>query len=150
AISWIWAFRFLGRSASCQSREFRTLFLRSLFLHGEYIEAHIEHSDVNGNHYLVDGAGLVFVGLFFRGSRAAARWMNTGKQMVVDEIHSQVWPDGVDFEQSIAYHRLVLEGFLFSYLYLRSAGEDVPDEAWARLERMIEFVAAYTKPNGLV
>jgi uncharacterized heparinase superfamily protein len=149
ATSWIWAFYFLGRAAACQSREFRTLFLKSLFLHGEYIAGHIEQSDANGNHYLVDGVGLVFIGLLFRGAPAAAAWLDEGRRMVVDEIQTQAWPDGVDFEQSVSYHRLVLEAFLLSYLCLRIGGQHVPDEAWTRLEKMIEFVAAYTKPNGL-
>src|SRR5262249_11951425 len=135
--------------AACRSPRFRSLFLRNLFLHGEYIASHIEASDVNGNHYLVDGAGLVFVGSVFSGAPAAEEWLRTGARMVVDEIANEVWPDGVDFEASIAYHRLVLEAFLFSYCCLQAADRKVPDSALAKLERMIEFVAAYTKPNGL-
>src|SRR6185312_10913620 len=55
----------------------------------------------------------------------------------------------VDFEQSTAYHRLVLEGFATAYLLLEKHGERVPREAWSRLERMCDYVDAYTKPNGL-
>ena len=47
----------------------------------------------------------------------------------------------MDFEQSTAYHRLVLEAFFTSYALLRRHGEPVPDECWSRLERMCEFVA---------
>ena len=149
AISWAWGLRYFGRAAACRSREFRSLFLRSLFLHGEYIAAHVETADLNGNHYLVDGAGLVCLGLLFGGIGPASGWLETGRQMVFDEMQSQVWPDGVDFEQSIAYHRLVLETFLITYVWLTQAGNLVPQTAWKRLERMLEFVCAYTKPNGL-
>jgi uncharacterized heparinase superfamily protein len=148
AVSWIWAFRYFADAPSCRSHEFRSAFLRSLFLHGEYVASNVEMSDINGNHYTVDGVGLVFLGLIFRGAAAAAKWLEAGKDIVYGEILSQVWPDGVDFEQSVAYHRLVLESFLTSYVCLRTAGEGVPRAAWERLERMLEFVSAYTKPNG--
>jgi len=39
--------------------------------------------------------------------------------------------------------------FLTSYLLLERHGETVPAPQLERLARMIEFVAAYTKPNGL-
>ena len=105
-------------------------------------------ADVNGNHYLCDGVGLVFLGCFFHPARRAARWRAIGRAIVEQEIFNQTTADGVDFEQSTAYHRLVLEAFLTSYELLRRHGETVPAACWARLERMCEFVQAYTKPDG--
>jgi len=149
AVSWIWAFYFMADAPACRDRAFRSLFLRSLFLHGEFVATHLERADLNGNHYLCDGVGLVFLGGLFGASARGRRWLATGRDLVVSEIFNQVTPDGVDFEQSTAYHRLVLEGFATSYLLLKAHGEHVPPEAWRRLERMSEYVSAYAKPNGL-
>jgi hypothetical protein len=149
AISWIWGFYFMAGSRACLDPTFRRVLLRSLFLHGEFVFVHLEKGDVNGNHYLSDGAGLVFLGLFFRHTPSGRRWLKLGKSIVLDEIFRQVSEDGVDFEQSTAYHRLVLELFLTSYLLLEKYGERVAEPNLERLERMLEFVAAYTKPNGL-
>ena len=66
------------------------------------------------------------------------------------EIFNQTTEDGVDFEKSTAYHRLVLEAFLTCGLLLDLHGEPPPPEWRARLERMLEFVEAYVKPDGLV
>ena len=99
----------LGR---VRRRRFRGAFLRALYLHGEYVATHIERSDVNGNHYLCDAVGLVFIGAFFRASRRDARWLEAGRADDVAEIFNQTSEDGVDFEKSTAYHRLVLEAFL--------------------------------------
>jgi uncharacterized heparinase superfamily protein len=147
AVSWIWAFAFIAESAACADRDVRSLLLRSLYLHGEFIATHLETSDVNGNHYLCDGVGLVFLGTLFPTPRAG-RWLAAGRDIVVGEIDRQVSSDGVDFEKSTAYQRLVLECFLTSYLLLDRHGDRVPADAWARVERMLEYVAAYTKPNG--
>jgi len=149
AVSWIWGFYFFAESEACASPSFRSALLRSLYLHGDYIASHLEKADVNGNHYLCDAVGLVFVGALFRDSPAGRRWLATGSEIVTTEIEQQVSEDGVDFEQSTAYHRLVLEAFTTSYQMLRLAGQTIPAGAWSRLERMCEYVAAYLKPNGM-
>ena len=78
-VSWLWAFYYFAESPACRSAEFRSRFLRSLFLHGEHIATHIERSDVNGNHYLCDGVGLVFLGVFFGRTRRGRRWLDAGR-----------------------------------------------------------------------
>jgi hypothetical protein len=149
AMSWIWGFHFFADSRSCADPSFRARLLKALYLHGEFLHANVERADINGNHYLTDGVGLVFLGAFFHDAPEGRRWLEAGRAIVVDEIVNQVSDDGVDFEQSTAYHRLVLEGFLTSYLLLERAGVKIPPEALRRLESMCDYVAAYTKPNGL-
>lgn len=150
AISWIWGVHFFAASPSCTDRAFRERMLKSLFLHGEFVHANIERSEVNGNHYLTDGVGLVFLGGFFGMCDSGRAWLAAGRQILVDEIESQVTDDGVDFEMSTAYHRLVLEAFLTSYVLLDRLNVPAPRSAIARLQRMCDFVAAYTKPDGRV
>jgi len=108
AVSWIWGFHFFAGSDACRNREFRSRFLRALFLHGQFVVKHLEKADLNGNHYLCDGVGLVFLGTFFRRAHAARGWLTLGRSIVEQEIFTQTSRDGVDFEQSTAYHRLVL------------------------------------------
>lgn len=148
AASWVWAFHLFQSSPLLRDGTFRELFLRALFLHGEFIHRNLEYSEVRGNHYLVDGVGLLFCGSLFRGAPAPERWWAEGRRIVLDEMLLQVSPDGVDFEQSVAYHRLVLEAFMTAYELLRIHGERIPDAQWRRLERMCEVVAAVTKPDG--
>ncbi len=150
AVSWIWGFYYMSGSAACASPAFRSEFLRVLYLHGQFVETYIERADLNGNHYLCDGVGLVFIGAFFRTTKNGERWLTLGRGIIFDEIFSQTTEDGVDFEKATAYHRLVLEAFLTCGLLLDLHGEP-PAPAWrTRLERMFEFVEAYVKPDGLV
>jgi len=148
AVSWIWGFYFMGASAACAAPAFRGAFLRALYLHGEYIATHIERSDVNGNHYLCDAVGLVFLGSLFRSTAKGRRWLATGRDMIAAEMFNQTSDDGVDFEKSTPYHRLVLEALLTCGILLTRHGEPL-EPAWqSRLERMLEFVEAYVKPDG--
>lgn len=149
AVNWMWGFHFFAGSPACGSPAFRERLLGSLHLHGEWIATHLEKGPVNGNHYLSDAVGLVFLGTFFRGTPKGRGWLDAGRAIVLDEMLVQVTEDGVDFEASTAYHRLVLELFLTAYQLLRLHGETIPPAQWQRLERMFEFVEAYVKPDGL-
>ncbi|HJZ78057.1 MAG TPA: alginate lyase family protein [Vicinamibacterales bacterium] len=150
AVSWIWGFHFMNGAQACASAEFRDGFVRALYLHGDYVATHIERADVNGNHYLSDAVGLVFLGTFFRSTVKGQRWLKTGREMIEAEIFNQTSGDGVDFEKSTAYHRLVLEAFLSCGVLMARQGEPFTDAWQERLERMLEFVEAYVKPDGRI
>jgi Heparinase II/III-like protein/Heparinase II/III N-terminus len=143
--SWTWLLRACGRSEAWADPSFRDRFLRSLYLHGDFVERNIERSDINGNHYTADAAGLVVAGLML----GVPRWSDAGWTILVEELPRQVHPDGVDFEASSAYHRLVGELFALPALLRQSHGLDVPAEYVERVQGMARFTQAYTGPDGL-
>jgi len=144
-LSWSWLLGAFGHSEAWRDDGFRSRFLRTLWLHGDYTARHLERSDVNGNHLTADAAGLVFAGLLF-GQEA---WATDGWRMLAEELPRQVHEDGVDFEASAAYHRLACELFLLPTLYREQLGLDVPAPYRARLAAMGRFTAAILHPDGL-
>jgi hypothetical protein len=149
-LTWTWFFHVFHDSASWSDRDFRARFLSSLFLHGDFTSRHLERSDVNGNHYTANAAGLVFAGLFFGEGDAPMRWQQLGWDILCDELPKQVYPDGVDFEGSVAYHRLVLELFLLPALFRKKMGMDVSADFSNRVVAMARFTAAYCRLDGSV
>ncbi|HUP33392.1 MAG TPA: alginate lyase family protein [Gaiellaceae bacterium] len=147
-LTFTWLFHALAGAEAWRDPSFRFRFLRAVYLHGDFVARNLELSDVNGNHLDADAAGLVFAGLFFGSGRAPARWGRTGWSLLLRELPRQVTPDGVDFEMSTAYHRLVTELFLLPALLRRAHGLDVPAWYLDRLEAMARFAAAYTRPDG--
>jgi hypothetical protein len=113
-------------------------------------ERYLEYSDVNGNHCTADAAGLVVAGLFFGRGRNAVRWLNSGWELLCQELPRQVLPDGADFEGSLAYHRLVLELFLLPALYRQKCGLAVPAAYQERLIAMARFTRAYCRDDGTI
>jgi uncharacterized heparinase superfamily protein len=150
-LTWSWFFHVFHNSQAWADEAFRTRFLRMLYLHGDFTARNLEKSDVNGNHYTADASGLVFAGLFF-GERgwAAAHWHALGWQILNEEMAKQVFPDGVDYEASVPYHRLVLELFLFPALYRIKRGMEIPVAYRDRLLAMARFTAAYSRADGSV
>lgn len=146
--TWSWLFHVFAGSPSWSDERFRCDFLACLYLHGDFTRRHIEKADINGNHYTADLAGLVMGGHFFGDFGDARRWREIGWAGLQEEITKQVFADGVDFEASCAYHRLVLELFLWPALFRLTCGEEVPTPYVERLLAMSRFVAAYSRADG--
>lgn len=148
--SWTWFFHVFSESEAWIDSGFRNRLLCTIFLHGHFTEHHLERSDINGNHYTANAAGLVFAGLFFGTGKAAKRWQQRGWQILCEELPRQVSPDGVDFEGSVHYHRLVTELFSLPALYREKCGFDIPSFYRERIVAMARFTSIYTRPNGTV
>jgi hypothetical protein len=151
AVNWLWGYHyFVGRSPALTD-EFLLRFDKSLLAHGRHIIGNLERSaGLASNHYLSDLVGLVYLGLMCPQFREARKWREVGLRELWREMRRQVHADGVDFEASISYHRLVAELFLSAILLGRLHGVTVPADVMARLEKMIELVLHYTRPDGTV
>src|SRR5439155_3527604 len=147
-ITWTWFFHVFCRAPAWAEPGFRARFMRTLYLHGEFTERYIQRSDINGNHFTADATALVCAGLFLGKGEAPSRWAEQGWRMLCEELPRQVLPDGVDFEASIAYHRLVLELFFLAARYREACGFTVPDDYRDRVIGMARFALAYTRPDG--
>jgi len=151
AVNWIWGWHFIKDSQTV-SDEFKLNFLKCLYLHGRFIYQNLEDMEkiggVNSNHLISNGTGLIYLGIFLRGRRESRKWLKMGLKSLLDELKNQVYPDGVDYESSISYHRLVTELFLSATLLCLKNGISFPELYMKRLEKMIEFVMYYTKPDG--
>jgi len=145
--TWVWLYRVLAEAPSWHDREFRIRFLRALYLHLQFIRQNLEISDINGNHLIADAAALVAGGAFF-GSGKPRQWLGVGWRLLNREIQVQVFPDGVDFEGSIPYHRLVAELLFYAAAAIEEDGDTVPPPFRDNLSRMADYISAYTRPDG--
>jgi Heparinase II/III-like protein/Heparinase II/III N-terminus len=123
--------------------------MESLLLHGRFIRSHLEWSEARGNHYLSEVVGLLMVAALFPG-REGRGWALWASRELVGEMEHQVRPDGTAHEASTSYHRLVTELFLCgTHAADALAPGSIPAWYRERLERMLDFVRDYTRPDGL-
>jgi hypothetical protein len=125
-------------------------FLLRLFQeHGNYICDHLEFSHIaTSNHYLSDVVGLLWLGEFLPEFRDCEYWQNLGSVEMLEEMDKQVLADGADYEASTGYHRFVLELFLYTFVFCRLNEEEIEQEHWDKLHRMLIYVRAYLRPDG--
>ena len=151
----LWGY-LLIEDAPAVSDEFRACLAAAFFEHGQFVLFNLEHgirgngSIVNGNHYLTNVVGLLHLGLLCSGFAPAETWRAIGVTALIEEMDRQVHADGVDFESSISYHRLVLELMVAGALLCRLNGLELPHRFWAKLEKMFDFILWVTRPDGKV
>lgn len=145
--AWAWAFHFLhGSPALTEARQRR--WLTSIYEHARFVEENLEHTARSGNHLIADAVGLVYAGVGFPSFRDAPRWLASGAAILNDEVPRQVYADGVDYEGSSSYHRMVLELVADAALLARRAGRPLSPKVEQRVEAMAAYSRAVTGPDG--
>jgi heparinase II/III-like protein len=148
ALNWTWALA-LAPGALLADRAFASQWLRALVAHGRFIAANLEKgAGPASNHYVADLMGLLVLGTLFRGAPEADGWHALAVAEIERENALQTGPDGVDYEASIAYHRLKTEMAIVALALARRGGAAVGGLA-DRGRLMARYAAHYIKPNGL-
>ena len=112
SLSWIWVDQLLAGADECA--EFRSELAPALAFHGRYIERYLSTYFSPNTHLLGEAVALFFLGTLYPQMPRAARWKESGWQIVLHEAERQVRPDGVYFEQSLHYHVYALDFFLYA------------------------------------
>jgi hypothetical protein len=151
ACNWMWAWWAFKDKEVLWTTEFHDKFLRSMWQHGWYIEKNLENKGgIETNHYLADIVGLLFIGVMFPQFKDAEKWKKLGIKEITRCMEEMVYEDGVSFENSTAYQRLVLELFTYSAILCKNNNIDLPSGFWNRLERMFEFILHAMRPDGVM
>ena len=150
-VNWLWGYYFFHTSPALHDAAFLLPFFKSLLIHGRHIRRNLERSALfTGNHYLSNIVALVYLGYLLPEFKEAERWRTFGLRELEREMFKQVYADGVNFEASVSYHRLVLEMSLSATILAQLHGHTFSSQYLARLEKMVEFILYATEPDGTV
>lgn len=113
----------------------------SIFEQYGYLSGHLEKETL-GNHYFENLKTLVLCALFLGDTQSLPIYLDAFRK----ECREEILPDGMHFELSPMYHKIVLEGLLRVAVGLRQA-----QMADAQLERMVRDMlsAAWSMERGL-
>ena len=140
SLSWIWVDHLLA--GTTEYAELRSEISPALAFHGRYIERYLSTYFSPNTHLLGEAVALFFLGTLYPQMPGAARWQESGWQIVLNEAGRQVRPDGVYFEQSLYYHVYALDFFLYARLLAARNGMEIPPAYDAVLGRMLDVVVA--------
>ncbi len=97
------------------------LCLKIIYEHAVHIAHHFEYRyDLSSNHYLANVAGLLFACAYLPATIQTDYWLALAAQEVAKSFETQFLPDGGNFEQSTAYHRLSGEMIVWSFALIRA------------------------------
>lgn len=146
--TWAWAFAYF-RGSPVFDRETCLAFLKGLWSHGRYLDAHIERH-VPNNHLLLEAKALAMLGLLFPEFKESRAWQRRGLKLLYRELKAQVCPDGVHGERSTHYHRVITGELLELMVLMENLGLPFDPALVATLNRMVEFELWVTKPSGQI
>lgn len=137
-VTWI---SYYGYVEGAVDEAFRQKFLSSLHAQYVHLAGHLE-KDILGNHYFEDLKSLVLAALFFKDDAVLEKALRDLKA----ECQEEILPDGMHFELSPMYHKIIFEGMLRVAAALRGAGRK-DGEIEAYLQPMLD--AAFSLEEGL-
>jgi hypothetical protein len=91
-----------------KAREHR-LILDTIFQHGWLISKRLSLYSSLGNHTVAECVGLIFAGAVFKNTAEGRSWLEKGYDLLKQELEHQILADGGPAEQSLNYHRFVLD-----------------------------------------
>jgi hypothetical protein len=124
----------------------REALVASVYQHGWFLRRNLEIGDINGNHFLANAVGLVWLGVYFGGVGEGEEWLRKGVGMTLEAAREQVLDDGLDHEGSLPYHLLVTEMFLMALVVGGENLREIEDP----LRGLLDAAVAFTDEQGRV
>lgn len=149
AVNWIVALNIFSNLFK-NDKSFQKNITSSLIWHAEYISAFplIEKNGLTTNHTTSAYTGLFFLALTLRSYSKSSNWLNEAITGLETCISNQIYSDGIDYEGSIPYHRLVLELFAYSAIVAKANSIKFSQSFYQNLFKMFEFSASYLDQLG--
>jgi uncharacterized heparinase superfamily protein len=145
-ISWTMAAHFLaGAGCALPNDRFFDAIDRQL----AHVEQHLSYYFSPNTHLTGEALALYVVGQAFPELPASARWVTTGRRILLREIDRQILPDGGHAERSTHYQRYTLDFYLLALLTARRAGDFDAARAFASaVTRAAEFTRVIADDDG--
>lgn len=141
-ITWIFSLWFFRKSKLINNSSFFKEISKSMFQHAYYLRYFYTKNSFN--HTVGELFGVYFFSKSFDSSIVLKKWENKFFKKFKSQIFLQTRSDGVNIEQSINYHRFVLEFFTL-FLILNKNG--LEEKYIKRIEKMFTFLLYTIKPN---
>ncbi|MDF9507849.1 heparinase II/III family protein, partial [Bacillus cereus] len=115
AANWILVYDLFKVQGGEFNKEFKKIFVLSIYDHGKFIFNHLERNKgTRNNHYLSNIVGLFFISAYLPVTKEVSTWLNFSFQELIQEMSFQFYEEGSNFENSTTYHRLSGELMLYA------------------------------------
>ena len=147
-ISWI-----IGLAAFIKSNKINQSFIKkissSIYQHALFIEKTYEFCGRASNHLIGELCTQILLSIIFPEFKGSKQRLKNAINHLKRELELQVYDDGVDYEMSLSYQRIILE-FLYLPLILQKRRLiELPRKIAKAAEKMTEFMMHMTQPNGM-
>ena len=124
------------------------LIFDTLYRHAWLVSNSLSLYSSRGNHTIAEATGLVFGGAVFRNTAEGRRWLLEGCEILKRELDLQILDDGGPAEQSLNYHRFVLDLYWLATDFLDKNNLYDCSDFGDHLIKAEQFIAAFEDANG--
>jgi len=122
----------------------------AMYFHVWWIQKRLSLYSSLGNHTIAESVGLIFGGAVFQHAPEGRRWLQRGVDLLEQELYHQILDDGGPAEQSLNYHRFVVDLYFSAIDFLEKNGLHDCKRLKARVETAEAFLSAFsTKEDSL-
>ncbi|HKO62555.1 MAG TPA: heparinase II/III family protein [Pyrinomonadaceae bacterium] len=147
SIAWIWALQFFRNSTSVSNPTIARV-VKVLYLNARHLEDYLSTYFSPNTHLTGEALGLFYLGTVLPEFHEAKRWRETGASILIDQLHHQLHPDGVYFEQSSYYQRYTADFYIHFLILGRLAGQTLPSAIENKLKLLLDHLMYITRPDG--
>ncbi|QGS69477.1 hypothetical protein CV093_17900 [Oceanobacillus sp. 143] len=110
----VWVICFLSHKETTPFRA--TLLLKVIYQHLDHIDKHFSFAlkSVKNNHTISEAVALYSVGILFPFMNKAKKWKEKGRKYLEKEAMWQIYDDGSYIQNSMNYHRLMLQDYTWA------------------------------------
>lgn len=141
-VSWIFSLHFFQNSSEINNARFFSIIFKSMLQHAYFLK--IFYHRRSFNHTIGSLFGTLLFSHSFNKIPIFKRWELKFSKKLSKQIKLQTRQDGSNIEQSVNYHRFVLEFFT---LFMLINTQFISSEDKRLIEKMYEFLMFIIKPN---
>ncbi len=146
-ISWLWSLALIRTWRKWPALPLANI-ARALYLQGCHIETYLSTYSSPNTHLTGEALGLYYLGTCLPELKRAERWRNLGRSILLQQLETQVRPDGVYFEQSTWYHRYTADFYMHFIVLAGRAGDALPMRVSERLIMLLDYLMWIRRPDG--
>lgn len=141
-VNWLICIDLFG-SALSEDDAFMDALTKSMYVQYRHLLINQE-THLRANHYWENLKTLLICAATFCEQDVYRRVMRDFES----QLDEQILPDGVHFERSLMYHKLVLEGMLRVWLAAEQVGYSLPESFLPKIQAMLNAMASLEKGMG--
>ena len=126
----------------------RLRLLAAIYEHAWWVSHRLSLYSSLGNCTIAEAVGLVFAGAVFKSSKEGKKWLNRGCGLLEQELIHQILGDGGPAEQSLGYHRFVLDLYWLAVDFLERNNLGDYSNWKPRLVTGEKFLKAFSDESG--
>lgn len=140
-LNWLFALNFYRRSEALTEDRFERI-MTSVYWQTDHVMKNINFSRiaVRNNHAITETLTLYLMGLLFPMMKGAETWKVKGKKWFEQEIAYQIEEDGTFIQDSMNYHRVVIQLLTYAIAIADKHGEKYSDFVYEKAYKSLNFL----------